>query len=67
MVVIPRGDSWDDPSGVSDCDSGTGTSVPVVPVVAVAPVFPSSVVTEFCDAFSLARYLRPSAQRVRVN
>ena len=53
MVVIPRGDSWDDPSGVSDCDSGTGTSVPVVPVVAVVPVSPSLVVREFCDAFSL--------------
>ena len=39
--------------GVSDCDSGTGTSVPVVLVVAAVLVSPSSVVTEVCDGFSL--------------
>ena len=43
----------DVPCGVSDCDSEAGTSVPVVPVVLVVPVSPSSVVTEVCDGFSL--------------
>ena len=47
------GDLWDDPRGVSGCDSGTGTSVPVVLVVAVVLVSPSSVVTEVCDGFSV--------------
>ena len=47
------GDLWDDPCGVSDFDSGTGTCVMVVPVVAVVSVAPSSVVTEVCDGFSL--------------
>ena len=37
---------------MSDGDSGTGTSVPVVLVVAVVHVSPSSVVTEVCDGFS---------------
>ena len=35
---------------MSDFHSGTGTSVPVVPVVVVVP---SSVVTEVCGGFSL--------------
>ena len=38
---------------VSDCDSGNGTGMPVVVVVAVVLVSPSSVVTEVCDGFSL--------------
>ena len=37
---------------MSNGDSGTGTSVPVVLVVAVVHVSPSSVVTEVCDGFS---------------
>ena len=53
MVVIPGVTCGDDPSGVSDCDSGTGTGVPVVSVVAVVSVSLSSVVTEVCDGFSL--------------
>ena len=50
------GDSWDDPCVKSDCDSGAGTSAPVVPVVTDVtdvPVSPSSVVTEVCDGFLL--------------
>ena len=41
---------------MSDCDSGTVTSAPVVPVVTEVtdvPVSPSSVVTEVCDDFLL--------------
>ena len=37
---------------MSDCDSGTVTSVLKKPVVAVVLVSPSSVVTEVCDGFS---------------
>ena len=38
---------------MSDCVSGTVTSVTVVPVVTDVPVSPSSVLTEVCDGFSL--------------
>ena len=47
------GDLWDNPCGLSNCDSGTWTSVPVVLVVTDVLVSPSSVVTEVCDVFSL--------------
>ena len=46
-------DLWDDSCGVSDCDSGTGTSVLLLLVVTDVTVSPSSVVTEVCDGFSL--------------
>ena len=49
-------DLWDDPCKVSDSGSGIVTSVPVVLAVidvTVVLVFPSSVVTEVCDGFSL--------------
>ena len=49
-------DLWDDPCGESDCASGTGASmlvVPVLPDMTDVPVSPSSVVTEVCDGFLL--------------
>ena len=49
--------SWEDllekPKDLSDCELDSCAQVRVLPVVTDVPVFPSSMVTEFCDGLSL--------------
>ena len=52
------GDLWDEPCGLSDCDSVTWTDAPVVTDVLV---FPSSVVVEMWEGVSSDPDFHPQA------
>ena len=47
--------SWEKPEDLSDFEPDTRVVVPVVLDVTGVPVSPSSVVTEFCEVFSVAQ------------